>query len=90
MTVDATLAPLANSLSTIVSAGLIIWFIKRGFDKQDGTLGDIKKRMDCFEASQHACQLSNAKEFATKEEVKAIWDKQDDHEKRISRIEGRK
>jgi hypothetical protein len=52
-------------------------------------LAVIKRRMDCFETSQHACQLANAKDFATKTELGKTWDRIDDHESRISRIEGK-
>lgn len=50
----------------------------------------IKKRMDCFETSQHTCQLANAKDYATKDEIGKVWGRVDDHESRISRMEGRK
>ena len=69
-------------------------------ERHDNTMGAIsavktdvsamKSRMDCFESSQHACQLENAKSFATKEEVDDVYAKIDDHERRISRIEGSK
>lgn len=49
----------------------------------------INSRMDCIEKSQHACQLENAKEFATKEEIGKLWVRSDNHESRISRIEGK-
>jgi len=49
----------------------------------------IKRRMDCFETSQHACQLDNAKYFATKAEIGELWKRNDNHESRISRIEGK-
>lgn len=49
----------------------------------------IKKRMDCFESSQHACQLDNAKYFATKAEMGESWKRIDNHESRISRLEGK-
>lgn len=49
----------------------------------------IKKRMDCFETSQHACQLDNAKYFATKSEMGESWKRIDNHESRISRLEGK-
>lgn len=49
----------------------------------------IKKRMDCFEMSQHACQLDNAKYFATKSEMGESWKRIDNHESRISRLEGK-
>ena len=52
-------------------------------------MATIQRRMDCFETSQHACQLANAKDFVTKQELGKTWDRIDDHESRISRIEGK-
>lgn len=52
-------------------------------------MASIKKRMDCFETSQHACQLANAKDYATKIEISESWKRIDNHESRISRLEGR-
>ena len=49
----------------------------------------IKRRMDCYETSQHACQLDNAKYFATKAETGESWKRIDNHESRISRLEGK-
>lgn len=49
----------------------------------------INSRMDCIEKSQHACQLENSKEFATKDEIGKLWVRSDNHESRISRIEGK-
>jgi len=51
-------------------------------------LDKVYSRMDCFEASQHACQLANAKDFATKEEVAHIWVSVDEHSKDIAHIKG--
>ena len=50
----------------------------------------MSKRLDCFEKAQHICQLDNAKEFATKDEVGKLWVRSDNHESRISRIEGKR
>ena len=44
--------------------------------------------MDCFESSQHACQLDNAKYFATKGELHELETGVAEHERRISRFEG--
>ena len=48
----------------------------------------MKSRMDCFEKSQHSCQLENAKNFATKEDVDDVYAKVGDLDRRVSRIEG--
>lgn len=50
----------------------------------------ISRRMDCFETSQHACQLDNAKFFATKAELHDVEGTLTNHESRISRLEGGK
>lgn len=49
----------------------------------------IKRRMDCYETSQYACRLDNAKYFATKSEMGESWKRIDNHESRISRLEGK-
>lgn len=56
--------------------------------KEDVTA--IKSRMDCFEKSQHACQLDNAKEFATKHELGDVETRVNQLDSRVSRIEGGK
>lgn len=52
-------------------------------------LDKVDRRMDCFESSQHACQLDNAKYYATKSEMGESWKRIDNHESRISRLEGK-
>lgn len=70
-----------------------LWFMLRDLKqgqaqiKADTKL--INSRMDCIEKSQHACQLENAKEFATKKEIGELWNRSDNHESRISRMEGK-
>ena len=70
-----------------------LWFMLRDLKhgqaqiKADTKL--INSRMDCIEKSQHACQLENAKEFATKKEIGELWKRSDNHESRISRMEGK-
>jgi hypothetical protein len=51
-------------------------------------LDKVYSRMDCFEASQHACQLANAKDFATKEELGKVWEHTDRNSSDIARIQG--
>lgn len=88
----------ARDLETIISelwkqfpsTALIIlalgWGIKSVLDK----LTHMSRRMDCFESSQHACQLDNAKYFATKGELHELETGVAEHERRISRLEGSK
>lgn len=71
-----------------------LWFmlrdLKAGQAQIKSDTHKINSRMDCIEKSQHACQLENAKEFATKKDVGELWKRSDNHETRISRIEGLK
>ena len=64
----------------------VLWYGLRQL-KED--VAAIKGRMDCFEKSQHTCQLDNAKEFATKTEVHDVEQWVNGLESRVSRIEGR-
>ncbi|PKN07948.1 MAG: hypothetical protein CVU73_11160 [Deltaproteobacteria bacterium HGW-Deltaproteobacteria-8] len=57
-------------------------------DAQGVVLGKMDSRMDCFESAQHACQLDNAKSFATKEDVAHIWVSVDENSKDIAQIKG--
>lgn len=65
-----------------VCFGLTVWILK-------ADLAAIRKRMDCFESSQHACQLSNAKEFSTWEQHNKLADKVDGIDERLTRVEAR-
>ena len=72
------------------STGLIIavlWYGQRAISDK---LDKMSRRMDCFESSQHACQLDNAKYFATKVELHEVETDVAEHERRISRLEGSK
>lgn len=69
--------------------GLTVWLIQRGFNKSDDKLSAISKRMDCFEQSQHACQLSNAKDYATWEFVNRLDSKVDGIDTRLTRVESK-
>lgn len=76
-------------LKSAPQTGIIIvmlWYGQKGIvDKLD----KLSRRMDCFEQSQHACQLSNLKDFASKEELSSLEQKVERHESRISRMEGK-
>lgn len=79
MSLEALLTPAV----IFICFGLTIWILR-------ADLASIRKRMDCFESSQHACQLQNAKEFATRGEHKALEDKVNDHGGRISKLEAQR
>lgn len=90
------MVPLAAATVSPILSGILIWLLQRGFSKQDEALKGqsedikgIKGRMDCFEKSQHACQIDVAKHYATKEEVARFSLKLDDHSERISALEAR-
>ena len=74
---------LPNTALIIVAIG---WGIKAVLDR----LAQMSRRMDCFESTQHACQLDNAKYFATKAELYEVETDVAEHERRISRLEGSK
>jgi hypothetical protein len=65
----------------------IFWY---GLRQLKDDVGAIKARMDCFEKSQHACQLENAKDFATKVELHDVEARVNNIDSRVSRIEGGK
>ena len=71
----------------VCGPAFIALLLKLFFGAQNRRLSRIEARMDCFEQAQHACQLSNAREYATKEDTSKIWDRVDQHETRISRLE---
>jgi len=73
----------------MLTGGVILFFMRRAFGASDATLKRVERRMDCFEQSQHACQLANAKGFATWEAHRKLDDKVDAHEGRISRLEAK-
>lgn len=80
---------LLEILRTAPTTGIILVVLWYGQDKILKQTECISRRMDCFESSQHACQLDNAKFFATKAEVCEMDKKLDDHETRITRLESR-
>ena len=71
------------------STGLILLTIWYGLKGLREDVHVVKSRMDCFEKSQHACQLDVAKDYATKSELRRESDRLDSHESRISKLEGR-
>lgn len=73
---------LANLGAYGAMGAVIVWFIKREFTS-------LKSRIDCFEKAQHACQISNAREFATKDDLSRVWERVDEHAEDIARIKGK-
>jgi hypothetical protein len=69
-------------LAPFGGAGLVLAVLK-------GWLARIERRMDCFEKAQHACQLANAKEFATWEEHNKLTDKVGGIDTRVTRLESK-
>ena len=80
---------LLEILRTAPTTGLILVMLWYGQDKILKQLDRVSRRMDCFEQSQHACQLDNAKYFATKADLCEMDKKVDDHETRITRLESK-
>lgn len=83
------IAPWLTFAATIAGPAAVLWYQRREFNKQDASISAIKSRMDCFEQSQHACQLENARHFATKDELGRIASTVDGHSKDIAEIKGR-
>ena len=77
-------------LKNEAGTGLIIFMLWLGQRAITQRLDKMSRRMDCFETSQHACQLDNAKYFATKDELHEVETDVAEHERRISRLEGSK
>lgn len=71
------------------STGLILLTIWYGLKGLREDVNAVKSRMDCFEKSQHACQLDVAKDYVTKAELRRESDRLDAHETRLSKLEGR-
>ena len=65
----------------------VLWYGQKNIVEK---LDKMSRRMDCFEQSQHACQIANVKDFATKTDLADLEGKVERHESRISRIEGGK
>ena len=80
---------LLEILSSAPTTGIILVVLWYGQDKILKQTERISRRMDCFESSQHSCQLENAKFFVTKVDVDKMGKKLDEHETRITRLESR-
>ena len=81
---------IVDVLKSAPQTGVIIvmlWYGQKGIiDRID----KMARRMDRFEQSQHADQIANVKDFATKTDLAYLEGKVERHESRISRIEGGK
>lgn len=77
---------LKQAPSTAIILVVLYLLVRRLLDDTNA----IRKRMDCFEKSQHACQLDVAREYATKKDLDKESERIDSHESRISKLEGRR
>ena len=83
---EAVLLDILKSAPTTGLIIIVLWYGQRGIIEK---LDKMSRRMDCFETSQHACQLDIAKSYATKAELHDVESDVANHESRISRLEGR-
>ena len=83
---EAVLLDILKSAPTTGLILIVLWYGQRGIIEK---LDKMSRRMDCFETSQHACQLDIAKSYATKAELHDVESDVANHESRISRLEGR-
>lgn len=83
---EGLLIDILRSAPMTGSVLLALWYVQKAILAK---LDKVDRRMDCFESSQHACQLDNAKYFATKSDIGEAWKRIDNHESRISRLEGK-
>ena len=83
---EAVLLDILKSAPTTGIIIIVLWYGQRGIIEK---LDKMSRRMDCFETSQHACQLDIAKSYATKAELHDVESDVANHESRISRLEGK-
>ena len=83
---EAVLLDILKSAPTTGLIIIVLWYGQRGIIEK---LDKMSRRMDCFETSQHACQLDIAKSYATKTELHDVESDVANHESRISRLEGK-
>lgn len=76
-------------LRTAPTTGLVLVVLWYGQSKILDALSKVSRRMDCFEQSQHICQLDIAKNYATKGDLCDVEQKVSDHDRRITRLESR-
>lgn len=79
---------IAAIAAPLIGSGAVLWYQQREFTASKKAVEGIKARMDCFEKAQHACQLENATNFATKDDVAHIWERVDENTRDIATIKG--
>lgn len=77
------------TLSPLIGSALVLIFLRLWTSELRDAVKKVASRMDCFEQSQHACQLENAKVFTTKLEHQALDTKVDEIDTRVTRLESR-
>lgn len=80
---------LIEILRTAPTTGLILVMLWYGQSRILEALTKVTRRMDCFEQSQHACQLDNVRVFATRSEMEAVERDVSEHDRRITRLEAK-
>lgn len=78
---------IAQAVAPLLSAGLVIIFMRLWLSAIKDDTTKISSRMDCFEQNQHACQLDNLKTFALKHDMDILDSRVDEHGVRITRLE---
>lgn len=63
---------------------LIAW----GYKGMVRAIQEVSAKVDLFLAGQAACQTQNAKTYATKEELRDVWFRVDEHSKDIANMRG--
>ena len=71
-------------LASIIGV-LIAW----GYKGMVRAIQEVSAKVDLFLAGQAACQTQNARTYATKEEIREVWNSVDEHSKDIANIKGK-
>lgn len=79
----------ASALGSLLGAALVLFFLRLWTGRISEDTRAIKKRMEKFEQGRHACQLGNAKDFATWEVVNRMDEKVGSLDGRVSRLEAK-
>jgi len=64
---------------------LLAW----GYNGMVRAIQEVSAKVDLFLAGQAACQTQNARTYATKEEIREVWNSVDEHSKDIANIKGK-
>ena len=81
--------PLTAVLGPLLSGGVVLWFIRRGFSQLDKTLGRIRLRLERVERKQEECRLETVRDLATRKEAGELRSRIEDHHGRLVRLEAR-